>query len=155
MNAKDSQGPDVISKETKEEVYKQILRYLRIEEVNINDLVSPTIGPILDDFGTQQCTTSEKEEFCCSAPGFDGVEKFVLIIKVKRSSAGLAMKDMRNGNGVRICYHGRCVSDAKQDGCMYYLVRWVRKKLDEGIERGCPRIGFFYLFYYRYREARE
>lgn len=28
------------------------------------------------------------------------MEKLVLIIKVERSSAGLAMKDMRNGNGV-------------------------------------------------------
>lgn len=62
-NAKNSQDPDVIlrTKETKEEVYKQILRYLRIEgfptevdpsskEVNINDLVYATISPILDDF---------------------------------------------------------------------------------------------------------
>lgn len=62
-NAKNSQDPDVIlrTKETKEEVYKQILRYLRIEgfptevdpsskEVSINDLVYATISPILDDF---------------------------------------------------------------------------------------------------------
>lgn len=86
--------------------------------VIINDLVYPTIGPILDDFGTQQC---EKEEFCCSGPDFRGSEKACPHHRSKEKFCWAGDEGMTmvygfvtTGESWRML---SCVSDDKQDGC--------------------------------------
>lgn len=105
--------------ETKEEVYRQIVRYLKIEgypseasadfkEANINDLVLYAIGPILYDFtcSTERDIRLRREKEIVSTDSETGgteefvvvdlisvmEEKFVLIIEAKRSSLAQALK---------------------------------------------------------------
>jgi len=105
--------------ETKEEVYKQIVRYIKIEgypteanprfkEANINDLVYATIHPILFDFACKtgrelrlerECVIVSTDSQTGGAEEFVVVdmislmkEKFIFAIEAKSSSLGMAMK---------------------------------------------------------------
>jgi hypothetical protein len=107
------------SNDTKDEVYKEITRYLRVEgfpteadpefkESNINHLVYATISPILDDFirmtGRKNLQLRSEKEIVSTDGETGGTEEFVmdlisvteenfvLIVEAKRSSIGKAMK---------------------------------------------------------------
>jgi hypothetical protein len=130
--------PDSMLK-TKEEVYKEIVRYLQIagypteadpdfKEGNIGHLVYATISPILSEFirmtGRKSIQLRSEKEIVSTDGETGGTEEFVVVdlisvreerfifvIEGKRSSIGkamrqclLAMKDMRDNNGVGIVY---------------------------------------------------
>ena len=103
-------------KDTKEEVYKEICRYLRIEghywisstEANINDLVYAIISPVIDDFiyrtGRDTVQLYRERQLVSVDSKTGGYEEFVvldrisvteaeyiLIIEAKTVSLGAAM----------------------------------------------------------------
>ncbi|KAF8465986.1 hypothetical protein BDZ91DRAFT_726081 [Kalaharituber pfeilii] len=101
---------------TKEEVYKQIVRYLNVEgylldpnmEANINDLFFSIISPIIDDFkrrtGRNKISLLREKQIVSEDNHYGGYREFVvvdkilvtettyiLIIEAKQASLGAAM----------------------------------------------------------------
>lgn len=82
---------------TKEEVYKQIMRYLRIEgyametspdfkEANVNDLVLLIISPILDEFicrtGRHKVRLARGKQIISEGSDTGGYEEFVVVDRI-------------------------------------------------------------------------
>lgn len=145
------EDPDSM-KATKDEVYKQILRYLKIEgypmdstadfkEGSVNDLVLLIISPIIEEFidttgrykvrllrekqiVSEDEQTSGYEEFVVVDRISVTEEKYVFIIEAKRVSLGAAMKCLLSMKDMGDSNHGGVVYGFVTTGESWRMLRY-------------------------------